>query len=77
MNSTTNKSCSSCGVLFLCQVQNSCGTCWCYDFPVVFLSDIKKDCMCPFCLESTLQLQKNDVPEKLTTDILINKKNEA
>jgi hypothetical protein len=64
MNKPINKSCSNCGEAFLCQVQNSCVTCWCYDFPVVHVSDVKKDCMCRSCLESSLQFQKDSSTEK-------------
>jgi hypothetical protein len=74
MNKPTNQSCSNCGAAFLCLVENSCVTCWCYDFPVVHVSDVKKDCMCPSCLERSLQFQKDSSTEKASTKIVTNKK---
>jgi hypothetical protein len=47
---------------FLCLIENSCVTCWCYDFPVVHVSDVKR--LYVSCLERSLHFQKIVITEK-------------
>ncbi len=57
MNSSINKSCSSCSALFSCSFTE---TCWCNAFPVVFAPIVGIDCLCPNCLATKNLEEKNN-----------------
>ena len=53
MNGSKEKQCSSCGVDFGCGDTAGGSSCWCNDFPPLFVPTTAIDCLCPNCFKKS------------------------
>ena len=59
------KSCSTCGIPFTCGVTDS-KTCWCNEYPAIFVPNLEIDCLCPDCLKTATIKKVTEYVSSLT-----------
>jgi len=73
MNGINIKLCSSCTIAFDCGDTIS-SSCWCNDFPPLFVPTTSIDCLCEACFKKACSDEIDDYISTLTPETIVNNK---
>jgi hypothetical protein len=74
MNSIRVKQCSTCGIDFGCGDLSETSTCWCNDFPPLFVPTTTIDCLCPICFKKSCSDKIDEFVIRLTPETALQNK---
>jgi hypothetical protein len=74
MKGIKEKQCSSCGVNFGCGDTAEGSTCWCNDFPPLFVPTTAIDCLCPACFKNSCSEKIEEYVSPLTPETAVHNK---